>query len=54
MTYGVNLARIYVKNELVKSGKYEHLANIRKQTGLDYQLINLENGGYKLEVQAKK
>ena len=54
MTYGLNLSKLLVGNEIVKSDREEHLSNIRKQTGLDYELYNLANGGYKLEVKEEE
>ena len=49
--HGINLSDLHIKNELVKGNKEIHLANIRNKTGLNYQIINLANGGYKLEVK---
>ena len=54
MTYGLNLSRLLVENEIIKSDREEHLNNIRKQTGLNYQIIELANNGYRLEVQPEK
>jgi len=48
--HGINLINNHIANELLKTDKYIHLYNIRKQTGKDYQLVEKEKG-YKLEVR---